>query len=414
MEININQRDLNPNSEEEPTKVARSQHLLKSRNLQLIIAIAMVTMFGASVISPALPVIQEAFNLEVSSIGILVSAFSLPGIVSIPIAGIMADRYGRRRVIVPMLMLYGIAGGLAMFAPNFETLLTLRFLSGFGAGSLATLTLTLIGDLFDNKERTAALGYRIAFGQASNGLFPILGGLLALLGWRYPFVLFFFAIPVGFVALAMLGEEELETGSSIKEYLSQVWRGLSNARTGSLLTVAPTLMLINQGVVLTFLPIYLGHAFGVSAAVIGLIISSRVIAGSIGASMMGTLTDFMREEWLLIWALITLAIAVALIPLVTSEWYMIGPALLIGAAAGIGFPAFQSLLVGEAPKELRAGVMSANGVTNRIGQAAGPLIASALFGVGGFKAVFFGGALFLIVMALFLGLGFRKHLRGRA
>jgi MFS family permease len=381
--------------------------------MQLIIAIAMVTMYGGSVISPALPAIQEALGVETSSIGLLMTAFSLPGIISIPIAGIMADRYGRRKIIAPMILLYGVAGVLSFFAPNFETLLALRFLSGFGAGSLATLTLTLIGDMFGDKQRMEALGYRIAFGQAANGIFPIFGGLLAVIGWQYPFLLYILAMPVGFMALAILDDDSADSSSTVKQYLGEVWAGLSNARTGSLLTVAPTLMIINQGVVLTFLPIYLGKTFGVSAAVIGFVISSRVIAGSLIAYSMGKLINYMREEWLLICSLLVLALAISLIPLVTSVWYMIGPALLIGAAAGVGFPAFQSLLVGEAPKELRAGIMSANGVTNRIGQAAGPIIASALYGVGGFDAVFFGGALFLIVMALFLGLGFRKHLRNK-
>lgn len=408
MESKINPPEPGPS---ENVKETPPPHLLRSRNMQLVIAIAMVTMFGASVISPALPVIQEALNIDIADIGLLVSAFSLPGIVSIPIIGIMADRYGRRRVIVPMLMLYGIAGGLSMFAPNFDTLLVMRFLAGFGAGSLATLSLTLIGDLFSDRERTRALGYRIAFGQASNGIVPIFGGLLALMGWQYPFIIYFLAIPVGFMALSILGENETHTNSTVKEYLIEVGRGLSNARTGSLLTVAPTLMIINQGIVMTFLPIYLATTFGVSAAVIGLIISARVIAGALGASMMGKLTEFMREEWLLIWSIIILAFAVTLIPLVPTAWSMIGPALLIGAGSGVGFPAFQSLLVGEAPKELRAGVMSANGMTNRIGQAAGPVIAAALFGVGGFEMVFFGGAIFLIVMAVFLGLNFRRHLR---
>ena len=128
---------------------------------------------------------------------------------------------------------------------------------------------------------------------------------------------------------------------------------------------------------------------------------------------MGRLTDYMREEWLLIWSLAALAVACGLVPYMPNVWFMIIPVLLIGIGAGIGFPAFQSLLVGEAPKELRAGVMSANGVTNRIGQASGPVIASALDGVGGYDAVFFGGAIFLAAMTLFLGLGFRKHLRHR-
>ena len=396
-----------------PPEKNKLPHLLKTRNMQLIIVIAMVTMYGGSVISPALPSIQQAFNIETSSIGLLMTAFSFPGIISIPIAGILSDRYGRRKIVVPLLLLYGIAGTLCFFAPSYEILVSLRFLSGIGAGAIATLTLTLIGDLFQGRERTEALGYRIAFGQASTGIFPIFGELLAVISWRYPFLLFFLAIPVGFLALAILGDETARNKSTIREYLSEVTRGLLNARTASLLTVAPTLMIINQGIIMTFLPVYLGYTFGVSAAIIGLVISVRVIAGVIGASSMGVLTDHMREEWLLIWSLAVLALGVSLVPFVTSVWLMIGPVLLIGAASGIGFPAFQSLLVGEAPKQLMAGIMSANGVTNRIGQALGPIIASALYGVGGFNAVFFGGALFLMIMIIFLSQGFRKHLRAK-
>ena len=405
--MTITQQELTP-----PEK-NKLPHLLKTRNMQLIIVIAMVTMYGGSVISPALPSIQQAFNIETSSIGLLMTAFSFPGIISIPIAGILSDRYGRRKIVVPLLLLYGIAGTLCFFAPSYEILVSLRFLSGIGAGAIATLTLTLIGDLFQGRERTEALGYRIAFGQASTGIFPIFGGLLAVISWRYPFLLFFLAIPVGFLALAILGDETARNKSTIREYLSEVTRGLLNARTASLLTVAPTLMIINQGIIMTFLPVYLGYTFGVSAAIIGLVISVRVIAGVIGASSMGVLTDHMREEWLLIWSLAVLALGVSLVPFVTSVWLMIGPVLLIGAASGIGFPAFQSLLVGEAPKQLMAGIMSANGVTNRIGQALGPIIASALYGVGGFNAVFFGGALFLMIMIIFLSQGFRKHLRAK-
>jgi ACDE family multidrug resistance protein len=405
--MTITQQELTP-----PEK-NKLPHLLKTRNMQLIIVIAMVTMYGGSVISPALPSIQQAFNIETSSIGLLMTAFSFPGIISIPIAGILSDRYGRRKIVVPLLLLYGIAGTLCFFAPSYEILVSLRFLSGIGAGAIATLTLTLIGDLFQGRERTEALGYRIAFGQASTGIFPIFGGLLAVISWRYPFLLFILAIPVGFLALAILGDETARNKSTIKEYLSEVTRGLLNARTASLLTVAPTLMIINQGIIMTFLPVYLGYTFGVSAAIIGLVISVRVIAGVIGASSMGVLTDHMREEWLLIWSLAVLALGVSLVPFVTSVWLMIGPVLLIGAASGIGFPAFQSLLVGEAPKQLMAGIMSANGVTNRIGQALGPIIASALYGVGGFNAVFFGGALFLMIMIIFLSQGFRKHLRAK-
>ena len=381
--------------------------------MQLIIIVTMVTMMGGSVISPALPVIQQAFIIETSKIGLLMTAFSLPGIISIPIAGIMTDRFGRQKVIVPMLLLYSIAGSLCFFAPNFEVLLLLRFLSGLGAGALATLSLILIGDLFNDKEQKEALGYRTSFGYFSNGILPIFGGFLAVISWNYPFLLFLLGIPISLMAMAVLVNEKIDNQSTIKEYLIEVGRGLSNVRTASLLTIAPTLMMINQGILATFLPIYIGSKFGVSAAIIGIIISTRVIAGSLIAFFMGKLTEIVKEEWLLISSMIVLAITIIFIPFVTSVWFMIGPVMVMGFALGVSFPAFQSLLISEAPKELRAGVMSANGVTNRMGQAAGPIIAGALYATGGFKAVFFGASLFLLAMIIFLTINFRNHISTR-
>ena len=381
--------------------------------MQLIIIVTMVTMMGGSVISPALPVIQQAFIIETSKIGLLMTAFSLPGIISIPIAGIMTDRFGRQKVIVPMLLLYSIAGSLCFFAPNFEVLLLLRFLSGLGAGALATLSLILIGDLFNDKEQKEALGYRTSFGYFSNGILPIFGGFLAVISWNYPFLLFLLGIPISLMAMAVLVNEKIDNQSTIKEYLIEVGRGLSNVRTASLLTIAPTLMMINQGILATFLPIYIDSKFGVSAAIIGIIISTRVIAGSLIAFFMGKLTEIVKEEWLLISSMIVLAITIIFIPFVTSVWFMIGPVMFMGFALGVSFPAFQSLLISEAPKELRAGVMSANGVTNRMGQAAGPIIAGALYATGGFKAVFFGASLFLLGMIIFLTINFRNHISTR-
>jgi MFS family permease len=381
--------------------------------MQLIIIVTIVTMMGGSVISPALPVIQQALAIETSKIGLLMTAFSLPGLISIPISGIMTDRFGRQKVIVPMLLLYSIAGSLCFFAPNFETLLLLRFLSGLGAGSLATLSLILIGDLFSNKEQKEALGYRTSFGYFSNGILPIFGGFLAVISWNYPFLLFALGIPISIMAARVLVNEKINSESSVKEYLIEVGRGISNARVASLLTVAPTLMIINQGILATFLPIYIGSKFGASAAVIGIIISTRTIAGSLIAFFMGKLTEIVKEEWLLVSSIIVLAITILFLPLVTSAWVMIAPVMIMGLALGIGFPAFQSLLIAETPQELRAGVMSASGVTNRMGQAAGPIAAGGLFAIGGFEVVFFGASLFLLIMIIFLIVNFRNYISSK-
>jgi MFS family permease len=58
-------------------------------------------------------------------IGLVITAFTLPGIFFVPITGVLADRYGRRTIMIPLLFLYGITGAASGLAPDFETLLAL-------------------------------------------------------------------------------------------------------------------------------------------------------------------------------------------------------------------------------------------------------------------------------------------------
>ena len=82
--------------------------------------------------------------------------------------------------------------------------------------------------------------------------------------------------------------------------------------------------------------------------------------------------------------------------------------MVIGLGSGVAFPAFQTLLVNEAPKNMLAAVTVANGMTNRFGQTTGPLLAGGLFAAGGINAVFFGAAAFLSAMAIFYIYLFRR------
>jgi ACDE family multidrug resistance protein len=377
--------------------------------MQFICAVAMSTFGGTALVSPILPVIQDALNVETESIGWVVAAFSLPGIIFIPLTGILSDRYGRRAVMTPLLFLYGIAGGLTFLAPNFETLLVLRFLSGIGASSLGSLTIVLVGDMFEKKDRAAALGYRIALGQTASGVLPILAGFIAIFGWQYPFLLYFLAVPLGFVALSLLEKQTERRSVTDKAYLGNLWRAIANPRTATLLTIAPTLMIVNQGITVTFIPLFMSAALDASAATIGIILSARVVTSIIGATQLGRLTNTFSAESLVIASIIGLVLSVASVPFVSSIWVMLIPSLAIGLTTGVAFPAFQSLLVQETPDHARAAVISTNGVNNRLGQVLGPVLGGVLFGIGGFDLVFFAAGGFLVVMFLFLYVSLRLN-----
>jgi MFS family permease len=95
-----------------------------------------MAMLGTASISPAFPEIQEVFGVSRGQVAMLISVFTLPGVLLTPVVGALSDRFGRRKILVPSLLLFGLAGGACALARNFELLLVLRALQGTGAASL--------------------------------------------------------------------------------------------------------------------------------------------------------------------------------------------------------------------------------------------------------------------------------------
>ena len=91
-----------------------------------------MAVLGTSSITPAFPEIRDALGISSGQVGLLITVFTLPGILLTPVAGVLSDRYGRRKVLVPSLFLFGIASVACALATDFGLLLVLRTLQGVG------------------------------------------------------------------------------------------------------------------------------------------------------------------------------------------------------------------------------------------------------------------------------------------
>jgi len=184
--------------QEQPKKLYLDQNFL------IICAVALIAVLGVSSVTPAFPKLAQALNINPKNIGLLVTAFTLPTLVLGPIIGVLADRLGRKKIIVPSLLLFGIAGTACAFARDFNLLLLLRLLQGIGAASLLSLSVTLIGDLYAGDRRTTAMGYNASVTSIGTAIYPTVGGALATIAWYYPFMLPIGAIPIGLLVLFAL------------------------------------------------------------------------------------------------------------------------------------------------------------------------------------------------------------------
>lgn len=130
-----------------------ANHLLKSKNIYVIFSITLISVMGVASLTPAFPTIAESLHLSKTQVGLLISVFTLPGVFMTPVMGVFADRFGRKKVLVPSLFLFAIAGFGGFIIHDFHTLLILRFFQGLGAASLGSLNTTLVGDLFKGPDR---------------------------------------------------------------------------------------------------------------------------------------------------------------------------------------------------------------------------------------------------------------------
>ena len=87
--------------------------------LPLIFSITITGILANTLVGPAIPDILEAFDQPDSRAGLFVAAGTLPGIVMAPVIGVLADRFGRRAVLVPCLVAFGTFGLLSALAPTF-------------------------------------------------------------------------------------------------------------------------------------------------------------------------------------------------------------------------------------------------------------------------------------------------------
>lgn len=372
------------------------KNLFEDKNLLIIFAVSLIAILGVASVTPSFPKLAEALNVPPQNIGLLVTAFTFPTVILGPIIGVLADRVGRKKILVPSLILFGIAGAACAFARDFTILVLLRFIQGIGAASLLSLSITLIGDLYTGAKRTTAMGYNASVSSMGTAIYPIIGGALATIGWNYPFLLPLAAIPIGLVVLFALKNPEPKGERNLKEYLRNAWIILKNRQLIGLFIASAANFILLYGAYVTYLPQLIEDLFKSPPFTIGLILSSISVAIAFTSSQLGRLARRFPETTLVRASFIFYAVALFIIPFVSNLWLLLIPTTIFGIGLGIGFPSIQTLLAQLAPREYLATVISVNGTFFGLGQTLGPLLMGVAYSVGGISSVFYTGVGFAI------------------
>lgn len=382
------------------------KHLFRDKNLLILFGVTLMAVMGVSVISPAFPTIMEALDIAPGQIGLLITFFTLPSAIMIPVVGVIADRYGRKRILIPSLFLFAIAGTACAFTDNFGLILGLRVLQGIGAASLGSINMTIIGDIFSGEERVKAMGLNASVLSIGVAAYPFLGGALAMVGWHYPFLLSVIALPVGILALLFLNNPEPKNSESIRDYLKGTWSYLKNLKVAGLFAAGMISFIIMYGAYLTYFTIMMKEKFDASSLVIGIIMSVASLGNAAVASQLEKIHRRFSLPTIIMFSFSVYAIAMFITPFMPNMWLLLIPAIISGIANGATLPSIQNAVSGLAPMEYRGAFMSLNNMMLRIGQTIGPPLIGVAYVLGGTNATFFtaaGISLMVPVVALVFG-----------
>ncbi|UMP05353.1 MFS transporter [Amycolatopsis sp. EV170708-02-1] len=244
-----------------------------------VLAAAPLTIMAAAIIAPSLPAMREDFA-DTPGSGLLVrlalTVTSLAIAISAPLAGIVADRVGRRPLLLAGLGLYAVSGTAGFFVDDLYLLLITRAGLGLAVGGIMTAISTLITDWFTGERRASFLGLQQAFASLGGVVFLPLAGLLATVSWQAPFWIYSVSAVVAVFAIVSLREPVRDSPSAREDGRSRL-----PARIVGVYVLALVVTLVFY-MAPTQLP-FLLEGFGSGPAVIGVVVAGSTLTGVAGA-----------------------------------------------------------------------------------------------------------------------------------
>jgi ACDE family multidrug resistance protein len=348
----------------------------RSPRLYLLLATAAVAPLDVTLVGPALPAIADAFGVSSTRSGLVITAFAAPGAVLAPVVGMYADRFGRRRVVVPCLLVYGGAGLAVTLATDLWQVLALRAVQGSVGGSiLASLTLALVGDYYDGPQRNAVMGVVSAGISFSAAAGPVLGGVLAARSWDAPFYLYGTSVVVAAAVYWLLDPPPVDGGTDRDGSWSYLRDAVASLPArDALLVYGATFggFVLFFGGVLTAVPFLLEGTYGLASGRVGALVTGATMPAAVVAVLNGRFARHLSNLGLVAAGFVGYAAGLVGVWAATSATGVLLTLGVFGVGHGLVLPSVASALSALAGPEFRGGVMSLRTSVVLGAQAVGP------------------------------------------
>jgi len=346
-------------------------------DFQLLLLSTATLALASGVVSPILDSLTGVFGVSPSRIGLMVSVINAPGIVVIPIVGLIADGYGRRKILFLSLALFGVAGTAIAFTTDFRVVLGLRLLQGFSMAGIGPVIITSIGDLYEDPAEATAQGLRMTAVALASVVIPIIAGTLVVVSWQYPFLLYVVAVPVAIMVYLWFDEPMSDppytSDDSDERDDSPELRNLMNLITRwevAPMLFARTIPTFAWILFVTYNSIIVVRLLGGTPQEAGLLVALSGLITAIASSQVGRITGLFSTRFVpMIIAHVTIAVGYTLVAFASSFPIAMVAVFVGGTGNGIAAAMYRSIITGLAPPDLRGSLVS-------IGESSGFLAAT--------------------------------------
>lgn len=317
----------------------------RERLVRALAAVTFLVFFQAYMVAPLIPRLAAVFNSRVEAAALAVPAYLIPYGLATLVYGVLADRFGRQRVILASLTALIVLVPLTATARTASQLALWRAATGIGASAVVPLSLSLIGVLYPYEQRGRPLGW--LFGAMAGGMAfgSTVGALLEpLLGWRGVF------LAVGALtlpaAVLLVRERDLlgagpRAGGTLRE-LAEAYRVLLAPGRGLRTYAFVFTNAVFHSGVFTWLGLYFAQRYGLGEVGIGLALLGYGIPGFALGPAIGRAADRWGRRWLIPSGLAIAAVAALLLSLTLP---LVAAALVV-TVLSVGYDMTQPLLAG--------------------------------------------------------------------
>lgn len=353
-------------------------------------SVPLIMTLGNSMLIPILPLMEKKLDISKLQSSYIITVYSVVAIIFIPLAGYLSDRFGRKRIIIPALILTGIGGLVAGIAAwkmeqAFTVILIGRILQGIGAAGAMPIVLPLVGDMFErDEEASATLGIIETSNTIGKVLSPILGASLTALIWFLPFfsIPFLSAISLALILLFIREKEKDESQQhDIKQYIANIKAIFAEQSRWlvAIFIIGAMLMFILFGF-LFYLSSILEDKYDFDGIIKGFLLAIPLFALATASFVTGkTIKNYQkRMKWLIFIGIILAGVSTLAILVMEHYIFLLAIFFICGAGIGIALPCLDALITENIEKTVRGAVTSIYSAMRFIGVAAGPPVIAVL------------------------------------